>query len=159
MFLDIYNKIKEFDTIIIHRHSRPDGDALGSQLGLKMAILATFPNKCVKVVGDMIERYNWFGNMDEVDDSLYDNALVIVVDSGAEKLISDDRYNMGKFLIKIDHHIPQGEYGDLAYVDTSSESCAGIIARLVKETDLVMNKEAASLLFSGIVTDSGRFRY
>ena len=81
MFNEIYNKIKEFDTIIIHRHTRPDGDALGSQLGLKEAILATFPNKCVKVVGDMIERYSWFGKMDE----LYKDALVIVCDRGAEK--------------------------------------------------------------------------
>ena len=87
------------------------------------------------------------------------NALVIVCDSGAEKLISDERYSMGKFLIKIDHHIPQGEYGDLAYVDTTSESCCGVIARLIKETPLVMNKDAAQHLFSGMVTDSGRFRY
>ena len=159
MFNEIYNKIKEYDTIIIHRHSRPDGDALGSQIGLKEAILATFPNKCVKVVGDMIERYSWFGKMDEVEDDLYKDALVIVCDSGAEKLISDERYNNGKFLIKIDHHIPQGEYGDLAYVDTSRESCAGVISEFIKETDMVMNKAAAFALFSGIVTDSGRFRY
>ena len=128
MFLEIYNKIKEYDAIIIHRHNRPDGDALGSQIGLKNAILATFPTKCVKVVGDMIERYSWMGEMDNVDDELYENALVIVCDSGSEKLISDERYKNGKFLIKIDHHIPQGEYGDLAYVDTTRESCAGIIA-------------------------------
>ena len=92
MFLEIYNKIKEYDTIIIHRHNRPDGDALGSQIGLKNAILATFPTKCVKVVGDMIERYNWMGEMDNVDDELYEDALVIVCDSGSEKLISDERY-------------------------------------------------------------------
>ena len=132
MFSKIYNKIKEFDTIIIHRHYRPDGDALGSQIGLKEAILATFPTKCVKVVGDMIDRYSWIGKMDEIEDELYKDALVIVCDSGAEKLISDERYNTGKFLIKIDHHIPQGEYGDLAYVDTSRESCAGVIAEFIK---------------------------
>ena len=159
MFYKIYNKIKEYDTIIIHRHCRPDGDALGSQIGLKEAILATFPTKCVKVVGDMIERYSWLGKMDEIEDELYNNALVIVCDCGAEKLISDERYNKGKYLIKIDHHIPQGEYGDLAYVDTSRESCAGVIAQFVKETEMVMSKDAAFALFSGIVTDSGRFRY
>lgn len=159
MFLDIYNKIKEYDTIIIHRHNKPDGDALGSQLGLKKAILATFPNKCVKVVGDMIERYAWMGEMDEVEDALYTNALVIVCDSGAEKLISDERYKMGKFLIKIDHHIPQGEYGDLVYVDTSRESCSGIVAEMILNTPLQLNTSAAASLFTGIVTDSGRFRY
>ena len=159
MFNEIYNKIKEFDTIIIHRHTRPDGDALGSQLGLKEAILATFPNKCVKVVGDMIERYSWFGKMDEIEDELYKDALVIVCDSGAEKLISDERYKTGKYLIKIDHHIPQDNYGDIAYVDTTRESCAGVIAEMIKETPMKLNDEGASYLFSGMVTDSGRFRY
>lgn len=159
MFLDIYNKIKEYNTIIIHRHTKPDGDALGSQLGLKKAILATFPTKCVKVVGDMLERYSWMGNMDIVHDELYANALVIVCDSGTEKLISDERYKTGQFLIKIDHHIPQGEYGDLVYVDTSRESCAGIIAEMILNTPLQLNKDIATSLFTGIVTDSGRFRY
>lgn len=159
MFLDIYNKIKEYDTIIIHRHNRPDGDALGSQIGLKNAILETFPSKCVKVVGDILERYSWMGKMDEIEDELYQDALVIVCDCGAEKLISDERYKTGDYLIKIDHHLPQGEYGDLAYVDTSRESCAGIVSELILETPLCLNKEAAQALFTGIVTDSGRFRY
>lgn len=159
MFLDIYNKIKEYHTIIIHRHMKPDGDALGSQLGLKKAILATFPTKCVKVAGDMVDRYAWMGDMDTIQDELYHNALVIVCDCGTEKLICDGRYKTGRFLIKIDHHIPQGEYGDLAYVDTSRESCAGIIAELILNTPLQLNQDAATSLFTGIVTDSGRFRY
>lgn len=159
MYNRIFTKIKEFDTIIIHRHSRPDGDALGSQLGLKEAILATFPTKSVFVVGDSNNRYKWMGNMDEISDDLYSNALVIVVDSGSTKLISDDRYVKGKMLIKIDHHIPQGEYGDLAHVDTSFESCAGIIADMIIQTKMVLNTVSATSLFTGIVTDSGRFRY
>ncbi len=159
MFLKIFNKIREYNTIIIHRHLRPDGDALGSQIGLKLAIQATFPSKCVKVVGDTSERYNWIGLMDEVEDTLYQDALVIVVDTGCEKLISDTRYKKAKYVIKIDHHLPQGEYGDLAYIDTNADSCATIITELIKETPLLINKDVATSLFTGIVTDSGRFRY
>lgn len=159
MYQEIYDKIKKADTIIIHRHSRPDGDALGSQLGLKEAIKSTFPEKSVFVVGDESERLKWMGKMDDIQDDIYNDALVIVVDSGAEKLICDDRYKKGKYLIKIDHHIPQGDYGDLMLVDTSFESCAGIIADFVINTALQLNDRAASLLFTGIVTDSGRFRY
>lgn len=159
MYQEIYDKIKKADTIIIHRHSRPDGDALGSQLGLKEAIKSTFPEKSVFVVGDETERLKWMGKMDDIQDDIYNDALVIVVDSGAEKLICDDRYKTGKYLIKIDHHIPQGDYGDLMLVDTSFESCAGIIADFVINTALQLNDRAASLLFTGIVTDSGRFRY
>ena len=159
MFLEIYNKIKEFDTIIIHRHKKPDGDAMGSQLGLKRAILATFPDKRVLAVGSCSESLSFLGSTDEVSDNEYKNALVIVLDSGAEMLIDDERYKTGKFLIKIDHHIPQGEYGDLAFVDNSYESCAGIIGDLVRNTPLVLTKDAATAIFLGMVTDSGRFRF
>lgn len=159
MFQKIYDKIKEYDTIVIHRHTRPDGDALGSQIGLKNAILETFPNKCVKVVGDMLERYSWMGEMDDVEDDLYKGSLVIVCDCGAEKLISDERYQQGDYLIKIDHHLPQGSYGDMAFVDTSYESCSRIVADLVINTPLQLTKSSATSLFTGIVTDSGRFRY
>ena len=159
MLTKIYHKIKEYNTIIIHRHTKPDGDALGSQIGLKEAILSTFPTKCVKVVGDVSERYSWIGSMDEVSDDLYKGALVIVLDTGAEKLISDDRYNNGDFLIKMDHHYPQGEYGDLAYVETARESCAGLIAKFLIEKRFKLNDAAATALFIGMVTDSGRFRY
>lgn len=159
MLTKIYQTIKEYDTIIIHRHTKPDGDALGSQIGLKEAIISTFPTKCVKVVGDESERYSWIGKMDEVSDDLYKEALVIVLDTGAEKLISDERYKTGKLIIKIDHHLPQGEYGDLAHVDTSRESCAGVIASFLIEKRFKINKEAATALFTGMVTDSGRFRY
>lgn len=159
MFQKIYNKITEYDTIIIHRHTRPDGDALGSQIGLKTAILSTFPNKCVKITGDMIERYAWMGKMDEIEDDLYPQALVIVCDCGAEKLISDERYRQGNYVIKIDHHLPQGSYGDMAFVDTSYESCSRMVADLILNTPLQLTPQAASILFTGIVTDSGRFRY
>ena len=159
MYNKIYELIKEYETIIIHRHEKPDGDALGSQLGLKFAILETFPNKNVFVVGDTTEYLNYLGNMDEVDDELYNEALVIVLDSGAEYLISDKRFKNGKVVVKIDHHIPQGKYGDLALVNTKYESCAGLVTHFIKKTKMKLNSTAANLLFTGIVTDSGRFRF
>lgn len=159
MFKDIYNKIKEYDTIIIHRHSNPDGDAWGSQIGLKESIKCTFPNKNIYAVGDYSERYAFIGPLDEISDDIYKDALVIVLDCGATHLISDERYKIGKFIIKIDHHIPVEDYGDINYVDTSRESCAGVITELIMDSNLLLNSFAASALFTGIVTDSGRFRY
>ena len=159
MYNKIYELIKEYNTIIIHRHEKPDGDALGSQLGLKLAILETFPEKEVFVVGDTTEYLNFLGIMDEIEDTKYHNALVIVLDSGAEYLISDKRFSMGKVVVKIDHHIPQGKYGDIALVNTKYESCAGLVTHFIKKTKMKLNSEAANLLFTGIVTDSGRFRY
>ena len=159
MYNKIYELIKEYNTIIIHRHEKPDGDALGSQLGLKLAILETFPEKEVLAVGDTTEYLKFLGNMDEVEDNKYQDALVIVLDSGAEYLISDKRFSMGKVVVKIDHHIPQGKYGDIALVNTKYESCAGLVTHFIKKTKMKLNSEAANLLFTGIVTDSGRFRF
>ena len=159
MYNKIYELIKEYQTIIIHRHEKPDGDALGSQLGLKLAILETFPEKEVFAVGDTTEYLKYLGNMDEISDDIYNDALVIVLDSGAEYLISDKRFSMGKVVVKIDHHIPQGKYGDIALVNTKYESCAGLITHFIQKTKMKLNSEAANLLFTGIVTDSGRFRF
>ena len=52
MFETILNEIKAFDTVILHRHSRPDGDAMGSQIGMKHLLLENFPEKKVYAVGD-----------------------------------------------------------------------------------------------------------
>ncbi|HNZ49874.1 MAG TPA: bifunctional oligoribonuclease/PAP phosphatase NrnA [Bacilli bacterium] len=159
MYQQIFQKIKEFDTIIIHRHQRPDGDALGSQIGFKEALKTSFPQKQVFAVGDTNERLAFVGKMDEIADEVYERALVFVLDTAEEFLISDYRYVKGQFLIKMDHHIPRGEFGNLVLVDTNFESCAGLISDFLFQTGMKLNTVAAQALFTGIVTDSGRFRY
>lgn len=159
MINKLVEKIKEFETIIIHRHERPDGDALGSQIGLKELIKENYPKKKVYIVGDDLGRYSFMGKMDEVEDDMYQSAMCIVCDTGAERLISDDRYKKAKYLVKIDHHIPQGEYGNIQIVDTSYESCCGVLADIAFKLGLKINKACATALYTGIVTDSGRFRY
>ncbi len=159
MIKKIYEKIKEFDTIIIHRHTRPDGDALGSQIGLKESIKETFPEKKVFAVGDINERYRFIGEVDNISDDIYEDALVIVLDTAETELISDARFNTGKFLIKMDHHLEVKGYGDLKLVDTSFESCCGLITHFIKTNNMKLNSFGARALYTGIVTDSGRFRY
>ena len=159
MYKQIFNLIKKYQTIIIHRHEKPDGDALGSQLGLKKSIISTFPEKNVFAVGDMVDYLKFMGEMDTISDDAYLGALVIVVDTGSVNMICDKRFDQGDKLIKIDHHLPQGEYGDVVLVNTKFESCCGLIAHMIKMTKLSMNKEIANLLYTGLVTDSGRFRF
>ena len=89
MFKRIYNEMLKAGTIIIHRHTKPDGDALGSQIGLKEALISSFKNKKIFVVGDTSDKYSWIGEMDNISDDEYKDALVIVVDCGAEKLINE----------------------------------------------------------------------
>lgn len=155
----IMQKIKEYNTIIIHRHNNPDGDAIGSQIGLKEAILATFPKKKVYVVGDETERFKFIGQMDEIDDSNYDNALVFILDTAEVKMISDDRWQKAKYIIRMDHHIHKEAYGNIEVIDANEISTASIVSRFIFTMGLKLTKKGAEALFTGIVTDSGRFRY
>lgn len=159
MYKKIINKIKQFETIIIHRHSKPDGDALGSQFGLKEIIETNFPEKKVYAIGDINQRLKFMGNVDMVDDLEYEDALVVVLDCSEKSLISDDRYLKGKYMIKIDHHIMREKFADMEIVDDTFESCCGLIANIAIKQKMIINTKAAEALFTGMVTDSGRFRY
>ena len=160
-YIELNNKIKEYGTIIIHRHSRPDGDAIGSQIGLKEALIATYPYKKVYAVGDINEKFRFLGEMDEIKDDVYKQALVIVLDSGDEFLISDERYKTARYIIKIDHHIAKSKWenSNLEIVDANEVSCASIIASIIFSLHYKLSALGAKALFMGIVTDSGRFRY
>ncbi len=161
MFEQIIQAIKDYQTIIIHRHSSPDGDALGCQIGLKNLIQDNFPEKKVYVVGDGAKRYSFMegSQMDEIADSVYEGAFAIVLDCGASALVSDDRYKTAEKTARIDHHIYQETFTDLEVVDTSFESCCGEITQLGIEAGWVFSPASAKALFTGMVTDSGRFRY
>ena len=161
MFEAIFDAIKSSDRIIIHRHTNPDGDALGSQIGLAELIRTNFPEKTVYTVGDATTRYTFMDGsvMDEIPDETYDGALAIILDSAERSLVNDERFRLAAKTARIDHHIYCETFTDLELVDTSFESCAGMIAYLAKEQGLKLSKKSATAIFTGMVTDSGRFRY
>lgn len=156
---EIVSKIKEVDRIIIHRHQRPDPDAIGSQLGLKKLLQLNFPEKTILATGFEEPTLSWLGQMDTVADSDYPASLVIVTDTANTERIDDDRYANGNFLIKIDHHPNDDAYGDMLWVDTSSSSTSEMITLFARELDLTVDAEIARLLYAGIVGDTGRFLY
>ena len=151
--------IQQYDRIIIHRHMRPDPDALGSQCGLAEILRATYPEKDIYQVGGPVEGLEFLAEMDEIADDLYTGALVIVPDTANAPRITDERYKLGDNLIKIDHNPNDDPYGDLLWVNTKASSCSEIIADLAFTEDLVITENAARLLYGGIVGDTGRFLY
>lgn len=161
MFEQVIEKIHQYHKIVIHRHSRPDGDAMGSQIGMKYLILENFPEKEVKIVGDDPGFYSFVAadTMDKVEDSFYDDALAMILDCGSPSMVSDDRYTLAKETVRIDHHIFGGQFADTEVIDTSFESCCGMIAELAYAQNLRLNPVSAAALYTGMVTDSGRFRY
>lgn len=153
--------LKKYDTVIIHRHTNPDGDAMGSQIGLKNLLLDNFPEKKVYVVGDGAGRFSFMDGsvMDEISDETYRGAVAVILDSAEHSLVSDDRYTLAEKTLRIDHHIFCEKFADVEIVETAFESCAGLVTHLAREWGLTINTSAAKALFTGIVTDSGRFRY
>ena len=158
---EAWELLKKYDTVIIHRHTNPDGDAMGSQIGLKNLLLDNFPEKKVYVVGDGAGRFSFMDGsvMDEISDETYRGALAVILDSAEHSLVSDDRYTLAEKTLRIDHHIFCEKFADVEIVETAFESCAGLVTHLAREWGLTVNTSAAKALFTGIVTDSGRFRY
>lgn len=161
MFFQALEAIKKFDRIIIHRHSRPDGDAIGSQVGLKHLLMLNFPEKEIYAVGDDVRFLSFIDGavMDDVSDDLFKDALSIILDCGSSSLISDDRYKSAAMTVRFDHHLFCESIADIDVVDSTYESCCGLITGFASETGLRLDERSAKALYTGLVTDSGRFRY
>lgn len=160
--LEIIEAIKQYETIIIHRHVRPDPDALGSQGGLKEIIQASFPDKKVYSVGADDPEFTFLVEMDQIEDDVYKGALVITCDTANTPRVDDERFTLGEKLIKIDHHPNVEPYGNLMWVNTDASSTSEMIFELYlagKEQGLTLTTEAARLIYAGIVGDTGRFLF
>ena len=159
----IFNKIKEYDRIMLFRHVRNDGDCVGATKGLKEIIKSTWPEKEVLLIDTDTAKYlEFMGPEDEpVADEMYADALGIVLDTASEARISNKKYKLCKELVKIDHHIPLENYGDYIWVEEERSSCCEMVVDFYEtfRDKLVLTSEAATHLYTGMVTDSGRFKY
>lgn len=157
----IIAKIEAYDTIIIHRHVHPDPDAIGSQVGLAEVIRNSFPAKKVYQVGSDTGDLAWLANVQSIDEATYQGALVITTDAANSPRISDDHYQDGAYLIKIDHHPNDDPYGDLNWVLPDASSTSEIIIDIVNDSQgrLQFNDAAARVLYAGMVGDTGRFMF
>ncbi len=160
---EILEKIKEYDRIFLFRHVRNDGDCVGATKGFKELLRATWPEKEVYLIDDDNAAYLAFLGPEDtpVDESLYADALGIVLDTASEARISNKNYKLCKELIKIDHHIPVETYGDLVWVEEERSSCCELVVDFYEtfREEMELTTEAATYLYTGMVTDSGRFKY
>ena len=159
----ILQKIKDYNRIFIFRHVRNDGDCVGATKGLKRILQLSFPEKEIYLIDQDTAKYlEFLGPEDEpVEESLYADALGIVLDTASEARISNKNYKLCKELIKIDHHIPLENYGLINWVEEERSSCCEMIVDFYRTFDqeLQLDSEAATYLYTGMVTDSGRFKY
>lgn len=156
--------IKQYDRIVIFRHTKPDYDAIGSQLGLYYFLKENFKNKEIHFVGEnhVSLTGRCFPEMEKIDDSFFDKPFLgIVLDCSTAERISDERYQKAEMLIKIDHHPNVDPYGDIQIVDTTMAAAGELLANILLSFDgeYIINKESAENLYKAIVGDSGRFLY
>lgn len=159
----ILAKIKEYDRILIFRHFRNDGDCVGASMGLREILRASFPEKEILVIDDERSDFLAFlGESDpEISEEAYREALGIVVDTATSNRISNKKFVLCKELVKIDHHIPVEAYGCINWVEEDISSACELIVKFYDtfRDQLQLPKSAAKFLFTGMVTDTGRFKY
>ena len=159
VYKKIYKEIKKHKKIVLARHIGPDPDALGSTLGLKEIILNTFPKKQVYAVGTPAAKHKYIGDLDTFEDSMYEDSLLIVLDTPDIKRVDGLDPNKFKHKIKIDHHPIVDKYCDIEFVDDTASSACELVIELVYNTPLKLNKEGAEKLYIGLVSDTNRFLY
>ena len=159
----ILNAIKEHDSIIIARHIRPDGDAIGSSMGLRRILSLSFPDKDIRLCNkDGSDYMAFLGEEDfSVDEGFIKDSLAIVLDTATRERVSDPRVFSAESVIKIDHHIEIDHYGDISWVEEHRSSTSEMIADFYRtfSDELRIDSYAAACLYTGIITDSGSFRY
>ena len=158
MYEIVKTLIEKYNRIIIHRHKNPDGDAYGSQLGLKRLIELNYPDKEVYAVGDE-NTYNFLGHMDIIPDSYFEGALSVILDVCVTHLISDDRYLKADERLVIDHHLNQPNFECISVIESDYIACASLLAKMFIDNECKFDDLVATRFLTGIVTDSGRFVY
>ena len=159
----ICNLIKAYDKILIFRHFRPDGDAVGSTKGLAEILRSTYPEKRILLQNaDFSDYLSFLGGEDDLlPDEEYADALGIVIDTATAERVSNQNFKLCREIVKIDHHIPVDAYGTHEWVEEHRSSASEMIAALYNEMrdEWKINLEAATYIYTGMVTDSGRFRF
>lgn len=159
----ILQKIKEYDRILLFRHFRPDGDAVGATKGLQEILRLTFPEKEILLVNEDYAQYMEFLGPEDgvISEEKFADALGIAIDTATLERLSSQKYTQCKETIKIDHHIDNNPYGDYSWVEPHRTSACEMIVKFYDtfRDELKLNEQAAFYLYTGVVTDSGRFRY
>ncbi len=160
---NIKDKVESSKSILIMTHTNPDGDAMGSSLGLLSAlkkiekqatVYIPVPNKMFTFLPGYAEIVTEGVNPKDYD-------LCISLDSSDLERLGPGReiFEAIDDTIVIDHHITNQSYGDINYLNAvASSTCENLIVVLAA-MNIAINKEIAESLYTGILTDTGAFRY
>ena len=159
----IIESIRESRTICIVGHIRPDGDCVGSQLGLTLALRNEGKKVCCWNEDRIPEKYDFLdrdGTIQKPRRGLKFDCVIATDAASFERLGSVGRCVANrKLLINIDHHQSNTRYGDLNWVSAREPSTGELIFRLLKVAKWPITKRIADSLFTAVSTDTGSFQY
>jgi phosphoesterase RecJ-like protein len=169
---DIKEEILLSKRIGLSFHTSPDGDAIGSALGLLNALRCLGKDSYI-ISRDVIpDNLSYLPLANDIDGSTVEpkanTDVVIILDCGNVERISADLTNYNGKVINIDHHISNDKYGFINYIDVTAAATCEIIYLLVKELGFYLKNEIdnqkshveiGSAIYTGIVTDTGSFRH
>lgn len=158
MYKALLDKIKEYKNICIYRHIRPDGDAVFSQFALAQFIKENFKGKKVEMVGT--QKYDLLPYSNVPTDSFISKSLVIILDTASSGRADDLSYEIGDFIVKIDHHPEVDPYGDINIVDDTCSSTTELLSKILYSkvfSKYKLSEGVCTYLYSGILTDSNCF--
>ncbi|MCK5344948.1 MAG: bifunctional oligoribonuclease/PAP phosphatase NrnA, partial [Candidatus Heimdallarchaeota archaeon] len=161
----VLNTIEINNVFLISTHVSPDPDALCSQISLGQ-YLKSLGKKVYMINEDRVpERFMFLPGVKAVkkvkEDQKLDYDVAIVVDCGDLNRIGTVRkiIDPNKMLINIDHHVTNDSFGDLNFVISKASSTAEVVYDLLRRAHVKLDKDLATLLYVGIMTDTGSFQY
>lgn len=163
MTLDnILEEIKKANKIVILTHENPDGDAIGSSLGLSLA-LKQLDKEVDVIIPEFPKIFEFLPDTENIqkesDIEIYDLAIALDC-SDIQRLNGFAKYfEDAKVKIVIDHHGKNKMFGDYNYVDPVAPACAQILIAMLEYFNIDITKEIGTCLIAGIITDTGGFRY
>ena len=163
MTLDIIiDEIKSAESIVILTHENPDGDAIGSSLAMYNG-LKQIGKKVDVIIPEYPKIYDFLPLRDEVktEGSLNNYDLVLALDCGDIKRLNGltKYFEDANVKISIDHHSANTMFADYNFVDPASPACAQILVTILPELGIQIDKKIGTCLLTGIITDTGGFKY
>jgi phosphoesterase RecJ-like protein len=161
----VADAIRDHDRFLVVAHENPDGDALGSLLGLTLGLRALGKEALMYVAGSapLPAEYRFLA-LDELRREVppdIGERVLLAVDCANERRISEERSAVegAAMVVDIDHHHDNSRFGEVNLVVDDASSTAEIVRDLLRELDVALTPEIALPLYVGLVTDTGRFQY
>ena len=159
----IVEAINSSKTILITAHEGPDGDAVGSSLGLASFLRGVGKNVTVYLKDQVPELYAFLPGADtvrqDIPEDVYD--LAFVLDVGEKRRAGSVFCAFTDFrrCINIDHHLTCENFGDINLIDIEAAATGVLICRIIREYGYRLDRDTALCLYVAIITDTGSFRY